>query len=933
LIFWAFYYIFNNRNLAVNLGGYQNRMKKILSILLSAILTFSLMMPAFATSSYPDVPNYHWAVNAINMLSALGIIEGYPDGTFKGQNSITRYEMALMVARLLDYMEQQISEKLEEVEDRVGNYIASGPSLNINGADMGTIEKVILDKIAEMDKEKWDDFDNKLTILFNGVEDIYAKIDFLESSGAKQSELASRELEFNDMKAAMADNNESSANQLNAKLSGVVATVDALETEFKTELNAFGVKRDNLTNELNNSKDAVSEISSAIRSLENKVNVNEKNIKTLYKLIAEAEAELEAIKKSISQSYNDLLDIKTTAKIDAATAEVQNARMIDYAKRIKDLEYDQTNLEVKFNQSQNNLTSGLEHAKNDISELDTQITGLTKRLDGSLIDKMNINGSFTTEVNHLGITSKAGASTNSDTYYANLFTGDKILERTADLTSTLAINTQITPKDNAQIDLSLRLTSNLYKFGKNLNNIELNGTMSLNVKTETYLAQIYSGVLKAPSIFTDFTAGSKKFNDAKNTGISINMQFGKSKVDGVFAKLTENTKTATDFKYLYALGGTYELIEDNAEVGLRGIVYTDVAEAGDTTTSNQNATISANYGVKINDTTSTTGEIALFKNENPGFKTALKVDFLTKLFDTVNIKVEFDKVEKGYDPYYKNITADSQKLNVNVTLPEIVKGVTINGTFDMNGNDLWSTKKVRAFGVEALYNNANVFETSTGLKVEAGVDFIKDIVVKDPTYSVISVSADVENDLIMVEASEEYNTKDSSHILAANVDFNLIKDVFSVGGGVGTKIVAGDSIYTKYNVGADLSLTLVENVLSAAFKGGYYNKNYNTTIGLTKDDWKTAYKGYAVDADIIWKVMNGMTITGNIGKENRNYQKNSMTTRSGFINFAGLILNQQLLDSTKLNVGFDVKYFNYDNSLNLNDYWTRTFTLNLNTTF
>ena len=34
-------------------------------------------------------------------MAAAGIVNGYPDGTFKGQNDITRYEMAQMVAKAM----------------------------------------------------------------------------------------------------------------------------------------------------------------------------------------------------------------------------------------------------------------------------------------------------------------------------------------------------------------------------------------------------------------------------------------------------------------------------------------------------------------------------------------------------------------------------------------------------------------------------------------------------------------------------------------------------------------------------------------------------------------------------------------------------------------------------------------------------------------
>ena len=47
--------------------------------------------------AFPDVPKSHWAYEAIQRLSALGIISGYPDGTFRPNASVTRAELACMV--------------------------------------------------------------------------------------------------------------------------------------------------------------------------------------------------------------------------------------------------------------------------------------------------------------------------------------------------------------------------------------------------------------------------------------------------------------------------------------------------------------------------------------------------------------------------------------------------------------------------------------------------------------------------------------------------------------------------------------------------------------------------------------------------------------------------------------------------------------------
>ena len=58
-------------------------------------------VPAIAQGPFTDVPTDHWAYDAINTLQKDGILIGYPDGTFAGKRTITRYEFAVAIARIL----------------------------------------------------------------------------------------------------------------------------------------------------------------------------------------------------------------------------------------------------------------------------------------------------------------------------------------------------------------------------------------------------------------------------------------------------------------------------------------------------------------------------------------------------------------------------------------------------------------------------------------------------------------------------------------------------------------------------------------------------------------------------------------------------------------------------------------------------------------
>ncbi len=74
-------------------------LKKILAVLLVLLLLvgFGAWGKVFSQAKFPDVPSDYWAYDQIVKLVELGILKGYPDGTFKPENNVTRAEFATMV--------------------------------------------------------------------------------------------------------------------------------------------------------------------------------------------------------------------------------------------------------------------------------------------------------------------------------------------------------------------------------------------------------------------------------------------------------------------------------------------------------------------------------------------------------------------------------------------------------------------------------------------------------------------------------------------------------------------------------------------------------------------------------------------------------------------------------------------------------------------
>jgi hypothetical protein len=67
-----------------------------------AVMSYAQTAPPSPVGKpFADVPAGHWAEEAIRALAAAGVMEGYPEGTFRGNQPVTRYEVAMALSRLL----------------------------------------------------------------------------------------------------------------------------------------------------------------------------------------------------------------------------------------------------------------------------------------------------------------------------------------------------------------------------------------------------------------------------------------------------------------------------------------------------------------------------------------------------------------------------------------------------------------------------------------------------------------------------------------------------------------------------------------------------------------------------------------------------------------------------------------------------------------
>ena len=77
------------------------------------------------SKDFPDVPENHWAYEAVSRLAGNDIVQGYPDGEFHGDRTMTRYEMAEIIYNALSRGAEAERELVEEFKPELQAMAAS----------------------------------------------------------------------------------------------------------------------------------------------------------------------------------------------------------------------------------------------------------------------------------------------------------------------------------------------------------------------------------------------------------------------------------------------------------------------------------------------------------------------------------------------------------------------------------------------------------------------------------------------------------------------------------------------------------------------------------------------------------------------------------------------------------------------------------------
>src|SRR5690606_13094804 len=229
--------------------------KKGLALALAAVLVWAAAVPAFAMAEepfpavpafaiaeepFPDVPRDHWAYEAVETLRQAGRIEGYPDGTFGGERTFTRYEMAMVISRLLErlmaWLEGQEALLITEATGKVLEALAKefAPELEELGVTQADLSQILLAMNARIQA-----LDQQVAALVQAARQAQAQADEAAQAAARAEDRAYRARLAAEQARAQANEATSLANRaLSVALMSVgidEATAESLLAEQSVE--------------------------------------------------------------------------------------------------------------------------------------------------------------------------------------------------------------------------------------------------------------------------------------------------------------------------------------------------------------------------------------------------------------------------------------------------------------------------------------------------------------------------------------------------------------------------------------------------------------------------------------------------------------------------------------------------------------------------
>lgn len=305
-------------------------MRKKLVIMLAGLLTVLSM--GFGAAQFSDVPAGHWAQEAVEAITARGIIVGFPDGTFRGNENLTRYQAALIIYRLLQQLE---AEK------------GAGPTT---------------EAVTAMTEEEKAALQNAIQELAAELAALGVRVSALEDNAATKDDIAALQAQIDELKAAQAPTGEAVDQQALQDLADRVEAASVAADTALAQAQELGERLDTVEGD--------------VAALKSEVEANADSISALNELAVLLNQDVLSLQDRVTAVEKALADIQAQPAVDLS----QYATLEDVA---------------ALQEFASALRTDLVALSEKVSALETAVAGLDKRVATLESNAFTISGSLT----------------------------------------------------------------------------------------------------------------------------------------------------------------------------------------------------------------------------------------------------------------------------------------------------------------------------------------------------------------------------------------------------------------------------------------------------------------------------------------------------------------------------------------------------------
>ncbi len=221
----------------------------IITALGIAVPAMGFTIAKIAQSQFKDVPAGHWAQQAVDYVNAKGLITGFPDGTFRGKENVSRYQAAQIFYRLLQSgaMNQVdpngqavINKGMAEVQselEALRNRVAALESANKNqDSRLGTLEDQLKNLSGQPTISGGTNLEPRVKALEDLLAALNAKLDAQQTVGVVDPGLQAKVSDLESQLATLRANLGTSTpdTQQSARIAAIESDIAALKTQVGT---------------------------------------------------------------------------------------------------------------------------------------------------------------------------------------------------------------------------------------------------------------------------------------------------------------------------------------------------------------------------------------------------------------------------------------------------------------------------------------------------------------------------------------------------------------------------------------------------------------------------------------------------------------------------------------------------------------------------